>query len=73
VIRLNRPQWFAAIDKAVGDGQDTYGTTIRERALRSIDELVTWTPQTGRNRLYSMIEARPDWVRMRITCCATTR
>ncbi len=62
VIRLNRPQWFAAIDKAVGDGQDTYGTTIRERALRSIDELVTWTPQTGRNRLYSMIEARPDWV-----------
>jgi isoleucyl-tRNA synthetase len=62
VIRLNRPQWFAAIDKAIGDGQDTYGTTIRERALRSIDELVTWTPKTGRNRLYSMIEARPDWV-----------
>ena len=62
VIRLNRPQWFAAIDKAVGDGQDEYGTTIRERALRSIDELVTWTPQTGRNRLHSMIEARPDWV-----------
>ncbi|MEM7614987.1 MAG: class I tRNA ligase family protein, partial [Pseudomonadota bacterium] len=30
--------------------------------LRSIDELVTWTPKTGRNRLYSMIEARPDWV-----------
>ena len=22
VIRLNRPQWFAAIDRAVGDGQD---------------------------------------------------
>ncbi|MFN3661129.1 isoleucine--tRNA ligase [Yoonia sp.] len=62
VIRLNRPQWFAAIDKPVGDGNDTYGTTIRERALRSIDELVTWTPKTGRNRLYSMIEARPDWV-----------
>jgi isoleucyl-tRNA synthetase len=62
VIRLNRPQWFAAIDKPVGDGQDQYGTTIRERALRSIDELVTWTPKTGRNRLYSMIEARPDWV-----------
>jgi isoleucyl-tRNA synthetase len=62
VIRLNRPQWFAAIDKPVGDGQDTYGRTIRERALTSIDSLVTWTPKTGRNRLYSMIEARPDWV-----------
>ena len=62
MIYRNTPQWFAAIDRAVGDGQDTYGTTIRERALRSIDELVTWTPRTGRNRLYSMIEARPDWV-----------
>jgi isoleucyl-tRNA synthetase len=62
VIYRNTPQWFAAIDRAVGDGQDIYGTTIRERALRSIDELVTWTPQKGRNRLHSMIEARPDWV-----------
>ncbi|MFQ6549607.1 isoleucine--tRNA ligase [Aestuariibius sp. 2305UL40-4] len=62
LIYRNTPQWFAAIDKPVGDGQDTYGTTIRERALTSIDQLVTWTPQTGRNRLYSMIEARPDWV-----------
>ncbi|WP_371154924.1 isoleucine--tRNA ligase [Jannaschia sp. 2305UL9-9] len=62
VIRLNRPQWFAAIDKAVGDGQDSYGETVRKRALTSIDELVTWTPKTGRNRLFSMIENRPDWV-----------
>ena len=62
VIYRNTPQWFAAIDKAVGDGQDEYGTTIRDRALTSIDQLVEWTPQTGRNRLYSMIEARPDWV-----------
>jgi isoleucyl-tRNA synthetase len=62
VIYRNTPQWFAAVDKPVNDGQDTYGKTIRERALTSIDELVTWTPPTGRNRLYSMIEARPDWV-----------
>lgn len=62
VIFRNTPQWFAAIDREVGDGQDTYGKTIRERALTSIDQLVTWTPQTGRNRLYSMIQARPDWV-----------
>ena len=62
VIRLNRPQWFAAIDAPVGDGHDAYGTTIRERALTSIDTLVNWIPRTGRNRLHSMIEARPDWV-----------
>jgi len=62
LIYRNTPQWFAAIDTAVGDGQDDYGRTIRERALTSIDQLVTWTPKTGRNRLHSMIEARPDWV-----------
>lgn len=61
LIFRNTPQWFAAIDKEVG-GDNTYGKTIRERALTSIDELVTWTPQTGRNRIHSMIEARPDWV-----------
>ncbi len=64
VIRLNRPQWFAAIDKPLDDGLDeaTGQGTIRGRALTSIDKLVQWTPPSGRNRLYSMIEARPDWV-----------
>jgi len=61
LIYRNTPQWFAAIDTPVG-GNDTHGKTIRERALNSIDQLVEWTPQTGRNRLYSMIESRPDWV-----------
>ena len=61
VIYRNTPQWFAAIDRPVGDGQDTHGKTIRERALTEIDN-VKWTPQSGRNRLYSMMEARPDWV-----------
>ena len=61
VIFRNTPQWFAAIDVDVEDGQDTFGTTIRQRALTEIDN-VKWTPGSGRNRLYSMIEARPDWV-----------
>ncbi|MEC7256199.1 MAG: isoleucine--tRNA ligase, partial [Pseudomonadota bacterium] len=62
VIYRNTPQWFAAIDRKIDDGQGTHGDTIRERALTSIDELVQWTPKTGRNRLHSMIESRPDWV-----------
>ncbi|PZX38035.1 isoleucyl-tRNA synthetase [Roseinatronobacter thiooxidans] len=62
LIYRNTPQWFAAIDKPLEDGMGTHGDTIRARALESIDRLVKWTPQTGRNRLYSMIEARPDWV-----------
>ena len=62
LIYRNTPQWFVAIDKSLDDGLSTYGDTIRSRALNSINQLVTWTPQTGRNRLHSMIEARPDWV-----------
>ena len=61
VIYRNTPQWFAAIDKEVGDGLDQNGKTIRERALTCIDK-VNWVPKSGRNRLYSMMEARPDWV-----------
>ncbi|MBC7478287.1 MAG: class I tRNA ligase family protein, partial [Pseudorhodobacter sp.] len=62
LIYRNTPQWFVAIDKSLDDGMSTYGDTIRKRALNSINQLVTWTPPTGRNRLHSMIEARPDWV-----------
>ncbi|AXC48395.1 isoleucine--tRNA ligase [Paracoccus suum] len=62
VIFRNTPQWFAAIDKPLDDGMGEYGQTIRARALASIDELVKWTPRTGRNRIHSMVENRPDWV-----------
>ncbi len=62
IIYRNTPQWFASVDLELGDGQDEMGKTIRERALNSIDQLVNWVPQSGRNRLYSMIETRPDWV-----------
>ncbi|MEC7512901.1 MAG: class I tRNA ligase family protein, partial [Pseudomonadota bacterium] len=31
------------------------------KALAAIDD-VTWYPKTGRNRIYAMIENRPDWV-----------
>ena len=61
VIFRNTPQWFVAIDRAVGDGHDESGRTIRERALAEIDK-VKWTPPSGRNRIRSMVEARPDWV-----------
>ncbi|HHX89207.1 MAG TPA: class I tRNA ligase family protein, partial [Paracoccus sp.] len=61
-IYRNTPQWFVAIDRELDDGMGTYGDTIRQRALTSITDLVEWTPITGRNRLHSMIEARPDWV-----------
>ncbi len=62
IIYRNTPQWFAAVDRKMDDGMNAQGDTIRERALSSIDNLVKFTPQSGRNRLHSMIETRPDWV-----------
>ena len=62
LIYRNTPQWFAAIDKPLDDGKGQNGDTIRARALSSIDALVTWTPQSGRNRIHSMVQNRPDWV-----------
>ena len=61
IYRCTR-QWFAAIDKPVGDGNDQLGKTIRERALNAVKNEVDWTPSTGLNRLFSMLEHRPDWV-----------
>ena len=62
LIYRNTPQWFAAIDHELTDGMGQYGASIRARALTSIDKLVSWWPQSGRNRIHSMVENRPDWV-----------
>ncbi|MDR3631256.1 MAG: isoleucine--tRNA ligase [Desulfocapsaceae bacterium] len=44
------PQWFIAMDRS----------GIREKALESIKE-VQWTPSWGMQRIFSMVEGRPDW------------
>ncbi len=51
LIFRNTPQWFVSMAH----------DNLREKALKAIDR-VKWFPQNGRNRLYSMIENRPDWV-----------
>ena len=43
-------QWFISMEK----------TGLRRHALQSINE-VTWIPPWGRDRIYGMIENRPDW------------
>ena len=53
IYRATR-QWFIAMDQKSGD------QTLRENALSNMKE-VTFYPQTGINRLNSMIENRPDW------------
>ncbi len=43
-------QWFISMEK----------TKLRENALKAIDT-VQWIPKWGRDRIYGMIEHRPDW------------
>lgn len=50
VIFRATEQWFISMEK----------TGLREKALRCIDE-VRWIPHWGRDRIYGMIENRPDW------------
>jgi isoleucyl-tRNA synthetase len=44
------PQWFISMEN----------TGIREKALASIKQ-VEWTPSWGMQRIYAMVEGRPDW------------
>ena len=50
VIYRSTPQWFISMDN----------TGLRKRALEEIDR-VAWIPKWGRDRIYQMIEFRPDW------------
>ncbi|MDI6795272.1 MAG: class I tRNA ligase family protein, partial [bacterium] len=50
VIFRATPQWFISMEK----------TGLRQKALTAIDT-VTWIPSWGRDRIYGMIEKRPDW------------
>ncbi len=43
-------QWFISMEK----------NSLREKALQAIDR-VTWIPRWGRERIYQMVEQRPDW------------
>ena len=50
LIFRNTPQWFISMDT----------NALRDTALKAIDE-TRFVPASGRNRLYGMIESRPDW------------
>ena len=50
VIFRATEQWFISMDK----------NNLRENALQEIKK-VTWTPRWGMERIYGMVEVRPDW------------
>ncbi len=50
IVFRSTPQWFISMDK----------NDLRKTALSEIDR-VKWIPKWGRDRIYGMIENRPDW------------
>jgi len=51
VIFRATDQWFVSME--------TNG--LRKKALEEIDRRVQWIPKWGRDRIFGMIEKRPDW------------
>ena len=51
VIFRATTQWFISMEK----------NDLRKKALNAIDTKVQWIPAWGRDRIYNMIESRPDW------------
>jgi len=50
VIFRSTEQWFISMER----------NDLRRKALQAINQ-VNWIPSWGRDRIYSMIENRPDW------------
>lgn len=51
VIFRATTQWFISME----------ANDLRKRALNAIDKDVKWIPAWGRDRIFNMIESRPDW------------
>ncbi|MBU1346339.1 MAG: isoleucine--tRNA ligase [Alphaproteobacteria bacterium] len=56
IIFRNTPQWFIRMDQPLKSGE-----TLRETALAAIDT-TDFHPASGKNRIRSMVEGRPDWL-----------
>jgi isoleucyl-tRNA synthetase len=56
VIFRATEQWFIKMDQAAKGATETF----RQEALDQIDK-VKWIPAWGQDRMYEMIEKRPDW------------
>jgi isoleucyl-tRNA synthetase len=61
VIFLATSQWFIRLDGEPVVGDAAGKKTLRHAALDAIDRDVKWIPAWGRDRLFNMVNNRPDW------------
>ena len=61
VIFLATSQWFIRMDGEPAIDVDGKRQTLRDAALKAIDNEVTWIPSWGHDRIYNMVASRPDW------------
>eukprot|EP01047_Picozoa_sp_COSAG01_P000365 COSAG01_NODE_6_length_54687_cov_500.907599_34_plen_926_part_00 len=57
VIFRSTEQWFIGVDKPLNSG----GGSLRELALKAINDDIHFYPDWGKKRLHGMLESRPDW------------
>ena len=61
VIFRATPQWFISMDEGGNPTVREGAGSLREMALREVDERVQWIPAWGRDRMRNMLKGRPDW------------
>ncbi len=62
VIFLATSQWFVRMDgEPVVTDDGAARRTLRDAALRAVDQQVEWIPTWGRERIFNMVANRPDW------------
>ncbi len=57
VIFRSTQQWFIDVDKPLKTDQQS----LRDLAIKNIDNDIEFVPKWGQNRLKGMLQSRPDW------------
>ncbi len=57
LITMATPQWFIELERKT----KAHNNSIREMAIKAVNEEIQFSPSWGRERLLAMVQNRPDW------------
>jgi isoleucyl-tRNA synthetase len=57
LITMATPQWFIELERKT----KAHNNSIREMAIKAVNEEIQFSPSWGRERLLAMVKNRPDW------------
>lgn len=57
LITMATPQWFIELERKT----KAHNNSIREMAIKAVNEEIKFAPSWGKERLLAMVQNRPDW------------